>query len=96
MIEQALEQMPEGPITAKVPRIIKPPVGDAFGQIESAKGILGFYIVSDGGVKPYRVHVHSPSFVNIAVFEEVAVGESIQDFITTLASFDICLGEIDR
>lgn len=96
IVRQAVAGLPEGPITAKVPRIIKPPVGDAYGQIESAKGILGYYIVSDGTVNPYRLHVHSPSFVNIGVFEEIAVGQTLQDFITTLASFDICLGEIDR
>lgn len=96
MIEQALELLPEGPISAKVPRIIKPAPGDAYGQIESSKGILGFYIVSDGSTKPYRVHVHSPSFVNIGIFPELAVGQNLQDFITILASFDICLGEIDR
>jgi NADH-quinone oxidoreductase subunit D len=96
IIEQAITGLPEGPITAKVPRIIKPPVGETYGQIESAKGILGYYIVSDGTTKPYRMHVHSPSFVNIGIFPELAVGQSIQDFIATLASFDICLGEIDR
>jgi NADH-quinone oxidoreductase subunit D len=96
IIQQAIASLPEGPITAKVPRIIKPAVGEAYGQIESAKGILGYYIVSDGSTKPYRVHVHSPSFVNIGIFPELAVGQSLQDFIATLASFDICLGEIDR
>lgn len=96
IIEQAMASLPEGPITAKVPRIIKPPVGEAYGQIESAKGILGYYIVSDGSTKPYRIHVHSPSFVNIGIFPEIAVGQTVQDFIATLASFDICLGEIDR
>jgi NADH-quinone oxidoreductase subunit D len=96
IIEQALDSLPEGPITAKVPRIIKPPVGEAYGHIESAKGILGYYLVSDGSTKPYRVHVHSPSFVNIGIFPELAVGQTLQDFIATLASFDICLGEVDR
>ena len=96
IIEQAVESLPEGPITAKVPRIIKPAPGEAYGQIESAKGILGYYLVSDGSTKPYRVHVHSPSFVNIGIFPELAVGQTLQDFIATLASFDICLGEIDR
>jgi NADH-quinone oxidoreductase subunit D len=96
IIEQAIASLPEGPITAKVPRIIKPPVGEAYGQIESAKGLLGYYIVSDGSTKPYRLHVHSPSFVNIGIFPEIAVGQTVQEFIATLASFDICLGEIDR
>jgi NADH-quinone oxidoreductase subunit D len=96
MIEQAIEKLPEGPITAKVPKVIKPPVGEVYSQTESAKGLLGFYIVSDGSIKPYRRHVHSPSFVNIGIFPEIAVGMQVQDFIATLASFDICLGEIDR
>lgn len=96
IIEQAMEALPEGPITAKVPKVIKPPVGEVYNQIESAKGILGYYIVSDGSTKPYRLHVHSPSFINIGIFEEIAIGADVQDFIATLASFDICLGEIDR
>lgn len=98
MVEQAMEALPsiEGPITAKVPRIIKPPVGEAYGQIESSKGILGFYVVSDGSNKPYRLHIHAPSFVNIGIFPEIAVGQSVQDFIATLATYDICLAEIDR
>lgn len=98
MVEQAMDILPsiEGPITAKVPRIIKPPVGEAYGQIESSKGILGFYVVSDGSNKPYRLHIHAPSFVNIGIFPEIAVGQSVQDFIATLATFDICLAEIDR
>lgn len=96
IIEQAVSSLPEGPITAKVPRIIKPAPGEAYGQIESAKGILGYYLVSDGSTKPYRTHVHSPSFVNIEIFPELAVGQTLQDFIATLASFDICLAEIDR
>jgi NADH-quinone oxidoreductase subunit D len=98
MVEQAMDILPsiEGPITAKVPRIIKPPVGEAYGQIESSKGILGFYVVSDGSNKPYRLHIHAPSFVNIGIFPEIAVGQSFQDFIATLATYDICLAEIDR
>jgi NADH-quinone oxidoreductase subunit D len=96
MIEQAIANLPEGEITAKVPKVIKPTVGEVYSQIESAKGMLGFYIVSDGSTKPYRLHVHSPSFVNIGIFPELAVGMQVQDFIATLASFDICLGEIDR
>lgn len=96
IIEQAIASIPEGPITAKVPKVIKPPIGDVYNQIESAKGILGYYIVSDGSIKPYRLHVHSPSFVNIGIFPEIAEGINVQDFIAMLATFDICLGEIDR
>ncbi|KPU46100.1 NADH-quinone oxidoreductase subunit 4 [Oxobacter pfennigii] len=96
IIEQALDMLPQGDISSKVPRIIKPSPGEVYGQIESAKGILGYYIVSDGSDKPYRLHIHSPSFVNIGIFPKLAAGQSMQNFIATLASFDICLGEIDR
>lgn len=96
IIEQAAEALPEGPIKAKVPKVIKPPVGEVYMQFEGAKGILGFYLVSDGSTKPYRLHLHAPSFVNIGILPELAKGLTVQDFIATLASVDIVLGEIDR
>ena len=96
IVEQALEAIPDGPIITKVPRVIKPPQGEVYQQIESSKGILGFYMVSDGSTKPYRMHIHGPSFINIGILPEVAKGITVQDFISLLASFDIVLGEIDR
>lgn len=88
--------IPDGPVSAKVPRIIKPQKGESYCQIEGAKGLLGYYLVSDEGTKPYRLHVHSPSFVNIGILPEIAKGLTVQDLVVTLASLDICLGEIDR
>ncbi|MFZ3170447.1 MAG: NADH-quinone oxidoreductase subunit D [Carboxydocellales bacterium] len=96
IISQAMEQIPEGPIMAKVPKVIKPPVGEAAHFVEAAKGILGFYIVSDGSTKPYRLHIHSPSFVNLGVFPEISKGHNIQDTVLILAGIDIVLGEVDR
>jgi NADH-quinone oxidoreductase subunit D len=96
IIEQALRDLPEGPVMAKVPRVIKPPQGEVYHQIEGAKGILGFYVVSDGSPKPYRVHIHSPSFVNLGAFPVMAKGGTIQDAVAILASIDIVLGEVDR
>jgi NADH-quinone oxidoreductase subunit D len=61
IIRQALNDLPEGPILAKVSKIIKPPVGETYAEIESSKGIMGVYIVSDGSTKPYRVHFRRPS-----------------------------------
>ncbi|HTX73276.1 MAG TPA: hypothetical protein VMC79_10665, partial [Rectinemataceae bacterium] len=69
---------------------------EVFELVESARGIQGYHIVSDGSPKPYRMHLRSPSFVNIGVLPELAPGLTIQDFIATLASLDIVLGEIDR
>lgn len=96
IIEQAVEALPDGPVMAKVPKVIKPPKGEVYHQIEGAKGLLGFYIVSDGGMKPYRLHIHAPSFVTIGIIPELAKGMTIQDFISFFASLDIVLGEIDR
>ncbi len=96
ILQQAVDSFPEGPVMAKVPKVIRPPKGDVYHQIEGTKGILGFYVVSDGTSKPYRLHIHSPSFVNLGVFPEIARGGNIQDAVATLASIDIVLGEVDR
>lgn len=96
IIEQAAKNIPDGPVMAKVPKIIKPPAGEIYHQIEGAKGILGYYIISDGSVNPYRIHIHGPSFINIAVLPEISKGVLIQDFIALMASLDFVLGEVDR
>lgn len=97
IIEQAIEQIKEvdGPVMAKVPKIIKPPQGEVYHEIESSKGILGYYIVSDGKNKPYRVHVRRPSYINLGMFEKMCVGWKIADVVAILASIDIVLGEVD-
>jgi len=96
IVKQALDSLPEGPIMGKVPKVLRPPAGEIYHQVESSKGALGFYIVSDGSNKPYRLHVRGPSFVNIGIFPELAQGWKIQDIISILASLDPVLGEIDR
>lgn len=96
IIKQAADKLPEGPVIGKVPKMIKPPVGEVYQHIEHAKGHYGFYLVSDGGTKPYRLHIHSPSFVNIGVLPKIAKGLTVQDFVCLLASLDFILGEVDR
>ncbi len=95
IIKQAYKEIPEGPVMAKVPRVIKPPVGDVYHQTENPKGILGCYVVSDGSDKPYRVHFRRPSFNNISIYDEIFIGHKVADIVAILASFDIVLGEID-
>ncbi len=95
IIRQALEQIPEGPIISKVPRIIKPPAGDVYEEIESSKGIYGCYIVSDGSTKPYRIHFRRPSFVNLGYLGKLCEGWKLADVIAILGSIDIILGEVD-
>jgi NADH-quinone oxidoreductase subunit D len=96
ILRQALDRLPEGPVRAKAPRVFKPPKGDAYGRIESPKGELGFYLVSDGTPKPYRYKVRPPSFVNLTLLEEMCVGNKIADLVVILGSIDIVLGEVDR
>jgi NADH-quinone oxidoreductase subunit D len=96
IVKQAFEQLPDGDILAKVPKVIKPPKGEAYFQIEGSKGILAYYLVSDGSKKPYRLHIHGPSFINIGAFPEMAKGGIMQDAVVALASLDPVLGEIDR
>ncbi len=73
-----------------------PPVGEVFQTIESPKGELGFYFVSDGTPKPYRMRVRPPSFVNIAALPKLVVGGLLADVIACIGSIDIVLGEVDR
>ena len=95
IIRQALEQLPQGEHIAKVPRVIKPEPGQCYHQAENPKGVFGCYIVSDGTPKPYRLHFRRPSFNNISIFDEIAKGHKIADFIAIMASFDFVLGEVD-
>jgi len=104
ILGQVLKQIPEkgeilsakGLQATRAPRLWKPPAGDAYGRIESPKGELGFYLVSDGSPKPYRYHVRPPSLVNLTVLEDMCIGQKVADAIVILGSIDIVLGETDR
>ena len=97
IIEQALEQMPfEGDVRANLPKRIKPEVGEFYFSCESPKGELGFYITSDGTLKPSRVRCRSSCFVNLSVLPYITKGYMIGDLILILGSIDIVLGEVDR
>ena len=98
ILQQALRDIPAGP--AQTPEVklrgFKIPAGDGYGRVEGPKGELGFYLVSDGGPKPYRYHVRPPSFINITVLEDMCLGQKVADAIIILGSIDIVLGEVDR
>jgi NADH-quinone oxidoreductase subunit D len=96
IMEQAVEGIPEGPIMAKVPKVIKPPVGEAYVSIEAPKGELGYYVVSDGSTQPYRVRVRPPSFVNLQSLDRMVRGALIADVVAVIGTLDIVLGEVDR
>jgi NADH-quinone oxidoreductase subunit D len=74
----------------------KPPRGDAMAAIESPRGELATYIVSDGGPKPYRVHMRTPSFINLQSLPHMAKGQLMADLVALIASLDPVLGEVDR
>jgi NADH-quinone oxidoreductase subunit D len=121
IIQQALDGMPEGAITADAPKIILPdrekmktqmeslihhfkivtegfavPAGEAYQGIESGHGQVGYYIVSDGTAKPYRVHMRYPGFATLQALETMCQGRMLADVVAVIGSIDIVLGEIDR
>jgi NADH-quinone oxidoreductase subunit D len=96
IIRQAVANIPTGPIMARVPKVIKPLVGEVYVSIESPKGELGYYIISDGSLQPYRVRVRPPSFVNLQALDKMAKGALIADVVAIIGTIDIVLGEVDR
>ncbi|HXF38568.1 MAG TPA: NADH-quinone oxidoreductase subunit D [Blastocatellia bacterium] len=96
IIEQALDGLPEGPVMAKVPKIIKPPVGEVYHSIEAPKGEIGVYLVSDGTGKPYRMRIRPPSFINLQSLKRMSIGHLVADVVALIGTLDIVLGEVDR
>lgn len=97
IVRQAVEGIPEGPIVGKVPRLLKPPAGETYHPIESPKGELGYFIVSDGkSTNPYRFRVRPPSFCNLQGLKRLIVGHMVADVVALIGTIDIVLGEVDR
>jgi NADH-quinone oxidoreductase subunit D len=96
IIKQAMAQMPDGPVNAKVPKVIKPPAGDYYHSIEGPKGELGCYLVSDGSSRPARVRVRPPCLINLQALRQMCIGHLVADVVAIIGTLDIVLGEIDR
>ena len=93
---QAIENIPASPIMARVGKVLKPPVGEVYHAIEAPKGILGYYIVSDGSIQPYRVRIRPPSFINLQALDKMIRGHLVTDVVAIIGTLDIVLGEVDR
>jgi NADH-quinone oxidoreductase subunit D len=96
ILEQAAQQIPGGPVRAPLPFFLRPPPGEAYAHVEAPKGELGFYLVSDGGIAPYRCKIRSPSFINLTPLREMVRGWKLADLIVIFGSIDINMGEVDR
>jgi NADH-quinone oxidoreductase subunit D len=98
ILEQALRDIPEGPVMDPKVRLrgLRPKAGEAYGRIESPKGELGFFLISDGSCNPYRYRVRPPSMINLTILEDMCLGQNVADVVITLGSVDIVLGEVDR
>jgi NADH-quinone oxidoreductase subunit D len=96
IIEQALDGLPEGPVMAQEPKVIKPPVGEVYHSIEAPKGEIGVYLVSDGTGKPYRMRIRPPSYINLQSLKHMSVGHLVADVVAIIGTLDIVLGEVDR
>ncbi len=96
ILKQAMEQLPKGKVLTEVPLKLRPPTGEAYAHIESPRGELGFYLVSDNSEKPYRFHVRAPSLINLTALRQMLIGWKLADAIIVFGSIDIVLGEVDR
>jgi len=96
IIRQALDQLPEGDVKEKIPRSVKPKAGEVYMRTESPRGELGFYLISDGSLKPFRLKCRSPAFCNLSMLDVISKGAMISDAVVVVGSIDIVLGEVDR
>jgi NADH-quinone oxidoreductase subunit D len=96
IIEQAIAKIPDGDVHGAVPKRIRPSAGEVYVRSETPKGELGFYVISDGTAKPFRVKARAPSFVNLSLLPLICRGAMVADLVMILGSIDIVFGEVDR
>jgi len=96
ILRQCLKMLPNGPAIAKVPRKFKPPAGEVYVRIESARGDMGFFVASDGSEYPYRVRIRTGSFTAMSIVDKISRGLMLADLIALIASLDVDAPEIDR
>jgi len=96
IIDQVLHEMPDGPVMAKLPRLLRPRPGRAFGAVEGPRGVYGTYAISDGTDQPFRMRIHDPSFVHLQLVGPLTKGNLIADTMAVMASLDPVMGGVDK
>ena len=96
IIEQLIDNIPEGDFQAKTKAVLKLPKGEFYTRVETARGELGVYIVSEGGMTPYRIKFRSPGFSNLSVLDHMARGSKLGDLVAMMGTLDLVIPDIDR
>lgn len=96
IVEQLIDNIPDGDFQAKTKAVLKLPKGEFYTRVETARGELGVYIVSEGGTTPYRIKFRSPGFSNLSVLDAIARGGKIGDLIAMMGTLDLVIPDIDR
>jgi NADH-quinone oxidoreductase subunit D len=96
IIEQLIDNIPEGEVLTKTKAVLKLPKGEFYSRVETARGELGVYIVSEGGTTPYRIKFRSPGFSNLSVLDHIARGSKIGDLVAMMGTLDLVIPDIDR
>jgi NADH-quinone oxidoreductase subunit D/NADH-quinone oxidoreductase subunit C/D len=96
IIEQLIDNIPEGDFQAKTKAVLKLPKGEFYSRVETARGELGVYIVSEGGMTPYRIKFRSPGYSNLSALDHISRGSKIGDMVAAMGSLDLVIPDIDR
>jgi NADH-quinone oxidoreductase subunit D len=96
IIDQCLHQMPDGPVMAKLPRLLRPRPGRAYGAVEGPRGQYAVYAISDGTDQPFRFRIHDPSFIHLQAVGRMVPGNLVADAMAVMASLDPIMGGVDK
>jgi NADH-quinone oxidoreductase subunit D/NADH-quinone oxidoreductase subunit C/D len=96
IIEQLIDNIPEGDFQAKTKTVLKLPKGEFYSRVETARGEFGVYIISEGGTTPYRLKFRSPGFSNLSALHHMAKGHKIGDLVAIMGTLDLVIPDIDR
>jgi NADH-quinone oxidoreductase subunit D len=97
IIRQCLDKLPDGPVMAKVPKVLRAQDGIVYASVEAPKGELGYLMVTTAkSTQPYRCHIRPPSFINLQALPAMVEGHLVADLVAVIGTLDIVLGEIDR